>query len=107
MQDQFHRHLLLEAERRQLRPIIENKSRILLVHTTSGYKYALLSLSLFAPHLTSQNDSSSIHLCANHRMLDARASLELTNMLQLHFRERDSLIGTANLVQITFIIVYL
>ncbi|XP_043815457.1 uncharacterized protein LOC122721271 isoform X2 [Manihot esculenta] len=26
--DQFHRHLLLEAERRQLRPIIENKSRI-------------------------------------------------------------------------------
>ncbi|XP_030946580.1 protein PELOTA 1-like isoform X1 [Quercus lobata] len=36
--DQFHRHLLLEAERRQLRPIIENKSRIVLVHTTSGYK---------------------------------------------------------------------
>lgn len=39
--DQFHRHLLLEAERRQLRPIIENKSRILLVHTTSGYKHSL------------------------------------------------------------------
>ena len=39
LQDQFHRHLLLEAERRQLRPIIENKSRIVLVHTTSGYKY--------------------------------------------------------------------
>ncbi|XP_006428556.2 protein PELOTA 1 [Citrus clementina] len=37
--DQFHRHLLLEAERRQLRPIIENKSRIILVHTSSGYKY--------------------------------------------------------------------
>ncbi|XP_030948987.1 protein PELOTA 1-like [Quercus lobata] len=37
--DQFHRHLLLEAERRQPRPIIENKSRIVLVHTTSGYKY--------------------------------------------------------------------
>ncbi|KDO54893.1 hypothetical protein CISIN_1g0205022mg, partial [Citrus sinensis] len=35
--DQFHRHLLLEAERRQLRPIIENKSRIILVHTSSGY----------------------------------------------------------------------
>lgn len=45
VQDQFHRHLLLEAERKQLRPIIENKSRIILVHTTSGYKYALLSLS--------------------------------------------------------------
>lgn len=41
-QDQFHRHLLLEAERRQLRPIIENKSRIILAHTSSGYKYGLL-----------------------------------------------------------------
>ncbi|XP_039015861.1 protein PELOTA 1-like [Hibiscus syriacus] len=39
--DQFHRHLLLEAERRQLRPIIENKSRIILVHTSSGYKHSL------------------------------------------------------------------
>lgn len=39
-QDQFHRHLFLEAERRQLRPIIENKSHIVLVHTSSGYKYA-------------------------------------------------------------------
>ncbi|XP_057471701.1 protein PELOTA 1 [Actinidia eriantha] len=39
--DQFHRHLLLEAERRQLRAIIENKSRIILVHTTSGYKHSL------------------------------------------------------------------
>lgn len=39
LQDQFHRHLLLEAERKQLRPIIENKSRIILVHTSSGYKY--------------------------------------------------------------------
>ncbi|KAL9257119.1 PELOTA 1-like protein, partial [Drosera capensis] len=37
--DQFHRHLLHEAERRQLRAIIENKSKIILVHTTSGYKY--------------------------------------------------------------------
>lgn len=47
-QDQFHRHLLLEAERKQIRTIIENKSRIILVHTTSGYKYGdiyLLSYS--------------------------------------------------------------
>nr|POE44667.1 protein pelota 1 [Quercus suber] len=42
--DQFHRHLLLEAERRQLRPIIENKSPIVLVHTTSGYKCLDLSV---------------------------------------------------------------
>ncbi|KAL8538966.1 hypothetical protein ACS0TY_000825 [Phlomoides rotata] len=39
--DQFYKHLLLEAERRQLRSIIENKSRIILVHTTSGYKHSL------------------------------------------------------------------
>ncbi|KAL1225763.1 Protein PELOTA 1 [Cardamine amara subsp. amara] len=38
---QFHRHLLLEAERKQVRPILENKSRIVLVHTSSGYKHSL------------------------------------------------------------------
>ncbi|KAM3281146.1 protein PELOTA 1 isoform X3 [Capsicum chacoense] len=48
--DQFHRHLLLEAERKQLRPIIENKSRILLVHTTSGYKHSLKEV-LDAPNV--------------------------------------------------------
>ncbi|XP_010551095.1 PREDICTED: protein PELOTA 1 [Tarenaya hassleriana] len=48
--DQFHRHLLLEAERRQLRPIIENKSRILLVHTTSGYRHSLREV-LDAPNV--------------------------------------------------------
>ncbi|KAI3834360.1 hypothetical protein MKX03_030167 [Papaver bracteatum] len=39
--DQFHKYLLLEAERRPLRPIIENKSRILLAHASSGYKHSL------------------------------------------------------------------
>ncbi|KAL6189945.1 hypothetical protein ACLB2K_036346 [Fragaria x ananassa] len=39
--DQFHKHLLLEAERKQLRPIIENKSKIILVHSSSGYKHSL------------------------------------------------------------------
>ncbi|PHU17047.1 Protein pelota -like protein [Capsicum chinense] len=48
--DQFHRHLLLEAERKQLRRIIENKSRILLVHTTSGYKHSLKEV-LDAPNV--------------------------------------------------------
>ncbi|KAL8170832.1 hypothetical protein V2J09_022636 [Rumex salicifolius] len=48
--DQFHKHLLLEAEKRQLRPIIENKSRILLVHTTSGYKHSLKEV-LDAPNV--------------------------------------------------------
>ncbi|KAK4282977.1 hypothetical protein QN277_014285 [Acacia crassicarpa] len=48
--DQFHRHLLLEAERKQLRPIIENKSRIILVHTSSGYKHSLREV-LDAPNV--------------------------------------------------------
>ncbi|KAB1209274.1 Protein pelota [Morella rubra] len=48
--DQFHRHLLLEAERRQLRPIIENKSRMVLVHATSGYKHSLREV-LDAPNV--------------------------------------------------------
>ncbi|XP_078434089.1 eukaryotic release factor 1 (eRF1) family protein [Wolffia australiana] len=39
--DQFRDYILLEAERRQLRPIIENKSRIILAHSTSGYKHSL------------------------------------------------------------------
>ncbi|KAJ4881300.1 Protein PELOTA 2 [Raphanus sativus] len=39
--DQFHRHLLSEAERRKLRDITENKSRILLVHANSGYRHSL------------------------------------------------------------------
>lgn len=50
--DQFHRHLMLEAERRQLRPIIENKSRIILVHTSSGYKHSLREV-LDAPNVMS------------------------------------------------------
>ncbi|XP_028792210.1 protein PELOTA 1-like [Neltuma alba] len=48
--DQFHRHLLLEAERKQLRPIIENKSRIILVHASSGYKHSLREV-LDAPNV--------------------------------------------------------
>lgn len=48
--DQFHRHLLLEAERRQLRRIIENKSRIILVHTTSGFRHSLREV-LDAPNV--------------------------------------------------------
>ncbi|XP_008800974.1 protein PELOTA 1 isoform X1 [Phoenix dactylifera] len=39
--DQFRDYLLLEAERRQLRSIIENKSHLILAHSTSGYKHSL------------------------------------------------------------------
>eukprot|EP00249_Psilotum_nudum_P016611 c25905_g1_i1 orf=230-1366(+) len=39
--DQFHDFMLLEATRRELREIIENKSKIILAHSSSGYKHAL------------------------------------------------------------------
>ncbi|KAM7254990.1 hypothetical protein ACFE04_020231 [Oxalis oulophora] len=48
--DQFYRHLFLEAEQKQLRAIIENKSRIMLAHTTSGYKHSLKEV-LDAPNV--------------------------------------------------------
>lgn len=32
--DQFHRHFLLEAERSELKPIIKNKSRMVVVQTS-------------------------------------------------------------------------
>lgn len=48
--DQFHSYLLLEAERQQLRPIIENKSRLVLAHATSGFKHSLKEV-LDAPNV--------------------------------------------------------
>lgn len=39
--DQFRDYMLLEAARRDLRVIIENKSRIILAHAPSGYKHSL------------------------------------------------------------------
>ncbi|CAN6487259.1 unnamed protein product [Victoria cruziana] len=50
--DQFYSFLLLEAERRELRSLIENKSRILLVHSSSGYKHSLREV-LDAPNVIS------------------------------------------------------
>ncbi|XP_078175552.1 eukaryotic release factor 1 (eRF1) family protein isoform X2 [Carex rostrata] len=37
----FRDYLFLEAQRRDLRTVIENKSRIILAHATSGYKHSL------------------------------------------------------------------
>ncbi|XP_057845623.1 protein PELOTA 1 [Cryptomeria japonica] len=45
--DQFYSYMLLEAERRELRSIIENKSRIVLAHASSGYKYASQAFPAF------------------------------------------------------------
>lgn len=50
--DQFYSRLLLEAERRELRSVIENKSRIVLAHASSGYKHSLGEV-LDAPNVMS------------------------------------------------------
>lgn len=39
--DQFFSYMMLEATRRDLRPIVENKGKIVLTHSSSGYKHAL------------------------------------------------------------------
>uniref|UniRef100_K3Z780 Protein pelota homolog n=1 Tax=Setaria italica TaxID=4555 RepID=K3Z780_SETIT len=39
--DQFRDYMFLEAARRDLRVIIENKQRLVLAHATSGYKHSL------------------------------------------------------------------
>lgn len=50
--DQFYSRFLLEAERRELRSIIENKARIVLAHASSGYKHSLGEV-LDAPNVMS------------------------------------------------------
>ncbi|KAL5718711.1 hypothetical protein ACHQM5_011588 [Ranunculus cassubicifolius] len=47
---QFFKHLLLEAERKNLRDIIKNKSKLLLAHANSAYKHSLGDV-LYAPHV--------------------------------------------------------
>ncbi len=39
--DQFYDYMMLEATRRELRGLIENKSKIILAHSSSGYKHSL------------------------------------------------------------------
>lgn len=51
--DQFYSYMLLEAERRELRSIIENKSCIILAHASSGYKHSLGEV-LDAPNVMSR-----------------------------------------------------
>lgn len=39
--EQFHGYMLLEAERRSLRALLQNKARIMLARATSGYTHSL------------------------------------------------------------------
>ncbi|KAI5055666.1 hypothetical protein GOP47_0029187 [Adiantum capillus-veneris] len=50
--DQLHSYMLSEATKRELRTIIDNKSKIVLVHASSGYKHALKEV-LSAPSVMS------------------------------------------------------
>lgn len=51
--DQFYSYMLLEAERREIRSIIENKSRMILAHASSGYRHSLGEV-LDAPNVMSR-----------------------------------------------------
>ncbi|KAJ7973607.1 Protein pelota-like [Quillaja saponaria] len=48
--NQFRDYLMLEADRRNLQPIIQNKKHIILVHASSGYKHSLRDV-LSAPYV--------------------------------------------------------
>ena len=39
--EQFYKHLLLEAEHRQLKPITDNKARLVLSDADTGFKHGL------------------------------------------------------------------
>lgn len=41
VKDEFYKHMMLEATRREARGIIENKAKIVLCHASSGHKHAL------------------------------------------------------------------
>jgi protein pelota len=53
VKDEFYKHMMLEATRRDLRSIIENKAKIVLCHSSSAHKHALQEV-LARPELQSR-----------------------------------------------------
>jgi protein pelota len=53
VKDEFYKHLMLEATRQDLRAVIDNKSKIVLCHSSSGHKHALQEV-LSMPELQSR-----------------------------------------------------
>jgi protein pelota len=53
LKDEFFKHMMLDASRRDLRQVIENKSKIVLGHSSSGHKHALHEV-LSRPELQSR-----------------------------------------------------
>lgn len=53
VKEEFYKYAMLEAARRDIRPVIENKSKIVLCHSSSGHKHALHEV-LAKPELQSR-----------------------------------------------------
>ncbi|GAQ80708.1 eukaryotic release factor eRF1 domain1/Pelota-like [Klebsormidium nitens] len=57
--DQFLEYMNLEAVRKDIRPIIENKQRIILAHSSSGYKHSLKEVLTNPAVVTQMKDTKS------------------------------------------------
>jgi protein pelota len=53
VKDEFYKHMMLEATRRDVRPIIENKAKFVMCHSSSGHRHALHEV-LAKPELQSR-----------------------------------------------------
>lgn len=53
VKDEFYKYMITEASRRDLREVIDNRSKIVLCHSSSGHKHALQEI-LARPELQSQ-----------------------------------------------------
>eukprot|EP00173_Palmaria_palmata_P004882 Plantae.Rhodophyta-Palmaria_palmata.ctg7578.p1 GENE.Plantae.Rhodophyta-Palmaria_palmata.ctg7578~~Plantae.Rhodophyta-Palmaria_palmata.ctg7578.p1 ORF type:complete len:399 (-),score=87.87 Plantae.Rhodophyta-Palmaria_palmata.ctg7578:318-1421(-) len=61
VKDEFYKHMMLEASRRDARGIIENKGKIVLCHASSGHKHALQEV-LSKPELMSRlSDTKAVN----------------------------------------------
>lgn len=58
--DQFFDYMNLEATRRDLRQIIENKGKIVLTHSSSGYKHALKEVLAAPPVMALIKDTKAV-----------------------------------------------
>lgn len=58
--DQFFDYMMLEATRRDLRQIIENKGKIVLTHSSSGYKHALKEVLAAPPVMALIKDTKAV-----------------------------------------------
>ncbi|CAI7819192.1 unnamed protein product, partial [Closterium sp. NIES-54] len=57
--DQFFEYMMLEATRQNIRAIIENKAKIILAHSTSGYKHAVKEVLALPAIMTQIKDTKA------------------------------------------------